>query len=306
MIVDSTQGSKRVNETIQPQPVVQDQSSYTPPSPPIESQKTTKVASQNPLPSISAVNPSIFQITIDKKTSEIQIIKFLDSSDQTQNKYITLYPSCTSTIHRIRAARSILCNQAHIIDTSLTITDSDIFSKIVSILLKGLQFREVINMAGEDYESPLETMEWIREKGIRELCKWYGKEEWIPIISEWVGVRKRNWNTFLENDGGEEEYGVGKRRNMEEVNGCKENEGEIEDVVVEEDEEDVAVRGRFLTASSQPTSPLETISTDISGPKSPETNHPPKHFSLIQTPLDNPTKIDGNPSYILSNIQNPC
>ena len=52
----------------------------------------------------------------------------------------------------------------------------------VRLLLRHLNFGEVIDTASLNYRVILPEMRWIKEQGITEFCKWFGKEDCIREI----------------------------------------------------------------------------------------------------------------------------
>ena len=81
--------------------------------------KNTDGSSKDASSSTSTVKPSMFHITRHKIHLSIQTILFLDTCETTHSNYFKdVYPASTYTTRRVRAARSILCNQAAIFDTT--------------------------------------------------------------------------------------------------------------------------------------------------------------------------------------------
>jgi hypothetical protein len=266
-------------------------------------EKTTDGFPKDASSSTSTLKPSTFHIIRHKDTAAIETILFLDSCEITHNNYFKVYPGCKFKTRRVRAARSILCNQAAIFDTttsrhiSLTIIHS-IRREMVTLLLRHLKFRDVIDEASLNYRVPLPEMEWIRELGIKEFCKWFGKEEAIGkilpgVVSGWVSERKRAWEKFMEDDS-KGEYPVEKRKRTESV---KEDSRESEE---DPNKGSLVVGQRSRTSLSLLTEPISPPFKRTSSSSS----HPQKDVEIekesIQIPSDTPTEIDG--THILSDF----
>jgi hypothetical protein len=275
-------------------------------SPSVITEKTTDGSPKDASSSTSIGKPSTFHITRHKNTAAIETILFLDTCEITHNNYFKVYPGRKYKTRRVRAARSILCNQAVIFDTttsrhiSLTIIYS-IRREMVTLLLRHLKFRDVIDEASLNYRIPLPEMGWIRELGIKEFCKWFGKEEAIGkllpgVVSGWVSERKRAWEEFMGDDN-EGEYSIEKRKRTESV---EEARRESEEDPNKEYMDSPVVGQRSRTSLSPST---ELISPPFKTTSS--SSLPPQKDAEIkkkstQIPPDTPTEIDGN--YILSDF----
>ena len=269
----------------------------------VGTEKNTDGSSKDASSSTSTVKPSMFHITRHKIHLSIQTILFLDTCEITHNNYFKhVYPGSTYTTRRVRAARSILCNQAAIFDTTtsshicLTYVPS-IRRDMVRLLLRHLNFGEVIDTASLNYRAILPEMRWIKEQGIKEFCKWFGKEDCIgkllPGILLWSGKeRKRTLNQIMEN--GEGEYPVAKRTRTQspqperrESEKSPDKENVDSSVAPQESRKSLSPASEPISASSK------TTSASFSTPQ----KDPEIEKKSTQIPLDTSTEIDG--TYIL-------
>ena len=241
-------------------------------------------------------------MTLDPITSTVETVRFHDACDLSGSNIYTIFPGAKYATRRVRAARALLCTPHTIIDAT---TNSPLSNpptqQLVELLLRNLPFREIVQHASRDYALQANEMAWVREKGIRKLGEFLGKdvEALFPdIVSDWVETRKRAWMSIPEE--GDRSPGA-KRRRMED-----EDEDEDEEISEESsgDEEDEDYRDEsYLEESSRRTSSRQrkvSIKSESSEPASIETQTPPQptvkfeptsHLKELTTNLDGATPL---------------
>lgn len=141
----------------------------------IKIRKSSDIAKTDANRRISDDTKSSIIVTRDKTTLDIKTIDFKDTRDPKKPDYSQLYPQSKDTRGRVRCARAILCRDAIISDDDAPTNEDDHY--LLPFLFRTLKLSKIMEHARCSYLEPTEELELFREEGLRQLNRYFKREE---------------------------------------------------------------------------------------------------------------------------------